>query len=236
MPIDGHFVSSRLVAGLALLAVAALASCGGDGDRESTGGNQPAAVSQGGPDPGEPPDQGPVLADADPAAGRVPSPATSRVAAEQAAAADWECAKRYKFARAGGRPSCQPEEGYTVSAQTPGTPQQLLDGAFSLARDYAEQVVNSSFSDPITYRYLIYPQDCAVVSADTARCLVYLWKVTYATGYGAGGVDTGVWREQFFATDVGASTYSTRIIMVDFLDPYYWECSDTPRANTPRCT
>ena len=117
-----------------------------------------------------------------------------------------------------------------------GPDQTLLDTTHYYAVEYANGVIRNSPSDPRTYYGLVRPEECGVVSAGVGRCLIYLWKQTYATGYGLGGVDRGVWREYYFATHIGNGQYNLEPKPFDFLDPYYWECSDTPRANTPRCT
>jgi len=115
--------------------------------------------------------------------------------------------------------------------------QQIADDTFELAQKFGEEVIHSNFGGlPNTYHYLIHPEDCATISADTGRCLVYLWTQEYGSGYGYGGYDVGIYRDYFFATRVGDRLYSTKVVMIDFVDPYTWVCSDTPRNETPRCT
>lgn len=115
--------------------------------------------------------------------------------------------------------------------------QQIVDDTFELTQKFGEEVIHSNSGTlPYTYKYLIHPEDCVTVSGDTGRCLIYLWTQEYATGYGYGGYDVGIYRDYFIATRVGDRLYSTKVVMVDFLDPYMWACSDTPRYNTPRCT
>lgn len=115
--------------------------------------------------------------------------------------------------------------------------QQIADDTFELAQKFGEEVIHSNFGGlPNTYQYLIRPEDCATISADTGRCLVYLWTQEYGSGYGYGGYDVGIYRDYFFATRVGDRLYSTKVVMIDFVDPYTWVCSDTPHNETPRCT
>jgi hypothetical protein len=234
--------AGRRAVGLALCVVA-LAAYGCDDDSPADGTRATASATE---------EAEKYLAssdDAPPATAPPPPPLTGRgpgvggrvdpgaIAGRRAA--DTVCKRGYRAVDGGracesARPAKAPPPAETRFDQAAG--QAILDGTYSLATQYADGVIAASAGDPITYQRLIYPQDCALVSGDTGRCLIYLWKQTYATGYGAGGVDRGVWREVFFATHVGQNTYSTRIIPYDFVDPYYWECSDTPRANTPRCT
>jgi hypothetical protein len=223
-----------------LLGLSLVAGCGDEDSDEAA--DQPAASTESAtpevPEPGEgtEPVGATLRGEKAPVFEKTPAPTVAEVR-KAPTDGSLECAPGYSLVRAGDKASCETDEISKASGgtQLANNRQSILNGTHQLAKEYADYVLASSTSDPITYWYLIYPQDCTMVSGDTGRCLIYLWKMTYATGYGAGGVDTGVFREHFFATHVGNNTYSTKIVMVDFIDPYYWECSDTPRANTPRC-
>lgn len=88
---------------------------------------------------------------------------------------------------------------------------------------------------PRWYWYVIYHDDCVLLTSDTGRCLIYLWKEDEGTGYGWGGIDRSIWRKYFFATRVADRLYSTKVIEIDWDDAYEWVCSDTPRG-VPSCT
>ena len=50
-----------------------------------------------------------------------------------------------------------------------------------------------------------------------------------------GGFDAAIYREHFFATHVGNRNYSSKMVMIDFLDPYQWVCSDS-YPSIPNCS
>lgn len=118
---------------------------------------------------------------------------------------------------------------------------RLLRDTYGFTRNYADGRVNcnGSFFPCIQWFYAAR-SDCRRVQYKVGRCLIYLYQWEYGTGYGYGGYDLGVYREFFFATRIGTSAsgrrvYNTKPSFIDFLDPYYWVCSDTPRSGVPAC-
>jgi hypothetical protein len=147
-----------------------------------------------------------------------------------------------KVVKRNGKRVCRRIKSPSQNPATPTTPPppdlttQILDDTYELATRYAQEASNSGQSLPRTYEYGINRNDCVLVGAERGRCTVFLSKLAYASGYGYGGYEAAIWRESFFATHVGNRLYSTRIVQIDYIDPYSWICSDTPRNGVPSCS
>jgi hypothetical protein len=114
---------------------------------------------------------------------------------------------------------------------------QILDDTYELTVKFGEEAINGSHGSlPYWYHYEVNRDDCVLLSADTGRCLIYLWQWDYGTGYGYGGYDASIWRDHYIATRVADRLYEPKIVQIDFLDPYAWVCSDTPRNGVPPCS
>ncbi len=186
----------------------------------------------------------PAQASAVPAIGPVEAAAPTALPVPQAhERRGRRCPKGYRKVFRKGRWVCKRKQVSTTPTPTPTpTPdpaalqQEILNDTFSLATEYAEEKIHGPSSLPRWYRYLIYPEDCKMVSSDTGQCLVYVWQETYASGYGWGGYERAIWREHYMATRIAPRLYQPRIVMIDFLDPYRWECADPGYQNVPPCS
>jgi hypothetical protein len=152
-----------------------------------------------------------------------------------------KCPKGFKKVRRHGRRVCRRVKAPTPTpAPTPPAPDpatQILDDTHELATKYATEKVSASKNMlPSTYQFAIDRNECELVDYNTGRCTVFLWVLEESSGYGWGGFEAGVWRESYFARHIGNRVYSPRIVMIDFIDPYYWVCSDQPRYNVPPCS
>jgi hypothetical protein len=158
------------------------------------------------------------------------------------------CRRGYRKVRRHGRIVCKRKHRHPSTPATPTTPagspaseadlqQQILDDTYELTTKFGEEAINGSHGSlPYWYHYEVNRGDCALLSADTGRCLISLWQWNYGTGYGYGGYDASIWRDYYIATRVGDRLYEPKIVQIDFLDPYAWVCSDTPRGGVPPCS
>ena len=113
---------------------------------------------------------------------------------------------------------------------------EILDDTLTLSIRYANSLFNDKTGFPEgTYYWSIPHETCTKLNSTTGRCLIYLWKQAYGSGYGAGGYDRAIWREYYIARRYAPHQYSPLITMVDFLYPYQWVCSDAGYSNVPYC-
>jgi hypothetical protein len=113
---------------------------------------------------------------------------------------------------------------------------EILDDTLQLAIQYANGLYADKSAFPEgTYWWEIPYETCTKINSTTGRCLIYLWKQAYSSGYGYGGFDRAVWREYYIARRYAPGQYSPFINFVDFIDPYYWVCSDAGYYGIPYC-
>lgn len=112
-----------------------------------------------------------------------------------------------------------------------------MDDTYELTVKLGEEYINGSHGTlPYWYKYQVNRSDCVLLTGDTGRCLIYLWEWAYASGYGYGGYESGIWRDHYIATRVGDRLYEPKVVQIDFLYPYAWVCSDDPSKGIAPCS
>lgn len=224
-----------------LMIVSAVAGCGDDADDRDAALERAETVASGGA--GTASKQDPTAAEIEqltedsatagvqaglspvppnPSSGRPPNARRANGAGKPIATASKRRKKRKKRRR---RPP-------PAAAQPPAT-DNVAAAALSLAINYAKWKVQTSPSDPYTYDWQIYTDDCVMTSSENGRCLVYFWQQELA--WGPGGANRGIYREYFHARRYAPGKYSTRIDFIDYLYPYYYICTSYGSATIPRC-
>jgi hypothetical protein len=113
---------------------------------------------------------------------------------------------------------------------------EILDDTLQHAIQYANSLYYDKTGFPEgTYYWSIPHETCTKINSTTGRCLIYLWKQAYSSGYGYGGYDRAIWREYYIARRYAPHQYSPFITMVDYLYPYSWVCSDAGYSGVPYC-
>jgi len=113
---------------------------------------------------------------------------------------------------------------------------EILDDTLALSIRYANSLYYDKSGFPEgTYNWSIPYATCTKINSTTGRCLIYLWKQAYGSGYGYGGYDRAIWREYYLARRYAPRQYSPFIVQVDYLYPYSWVCSDAGYSNVPYC-
>jgi hypothetical protein len=134
-------------------------------------------------------------------------------------------------------PNPTPPSSPPASPPPPSTPprvQAMLNAAYGFAVDSGR---GSSTGDPQSdyYQYSVPANECVVISGDTARCWLYLWKQSRNTDVDFNTLITrAIYRSGVFAIDLGNGNYAKRVV-TELFTPYGIVCSDY-YVGFPRCT